>query len=62
MSIHIMAMSDLGDALITRGLAARVVPSNKLLFLKWLVMLSLVIAKPLGWMYGMPIIFRYVFD
>ena len=30
-SIHMMAMSDFGEALMTCGLAARVISSNKLL-------------------------------
>jgi len=34
MSIHMIAMFDFGNAFITRGLAARVVPSNKSLFFR----------------------------
>jgi len=34
MSTHMMAMSDFGDAFITRGLAAKVVPSNNSLFFR----------------------------
>jgi len=46
--IHMMAMSDLGDALMTHGLAARVIPSNRSLFFRWLAMSSLEMARPLG--------------
>ena len=34
MSTHMMAMSDFGDAFITRGFADRVMPSNNLLFFR----------------------------
>ena len=47
-SIQMMNMSDLGDALITQGLDARVIPSNKSAFLMKLVISSLVKVRPLG--------------
>ena len=34
MSTHTMAISDFGDALMTRGLAANVMPSKSSLFLR----------------------------
>jgi len=48
-SIQIMAMSNLGEALMTQGLDAKVMFSNILLFFKKLMMSLLVRARLLDW-------------
>jgi len=57
-----MAMLDLGEALITLGFDAREIDSKRPVCLMMLVMSSLERLHPLGWTYGMPMIFRYDFD
>ena len=63
MSIHMMAMLDLGDTLMMHGLEVRTMSLNKWLFFKtfsissdeiWLFVFSL--------MYGIPMILRYNFN
>jgi len=60
--IQIMDMLDLEEALITRGLDTRVIPSNKSVFLMKLVISLLVRARLLSCMKGIPVILRYDFD
>ena len=61
-SSYIIAMLDLGKAFIILGLDARESDSKRPVCQMVLVMLLLERLHLLGWIYGMPMIFRYDFD
>ena len=62
MSIQMTAMSDLGDALIMRGLDASVILLNRWIFLITSSIWLRAIGMPLLVRNGMPRIFRYDLD